>query len=176
MMIEEQKALAAAYARGEIQGEERERLVGSVESLHTLRDALTTLASDIEAQFLERKADAGEFKNECYVTGDKAGWFEYKAQYDAWRAGARRFKMSVDAAKREVSTQLTATPHDPGVNRALRQENHLLRTALALTLEPRSSLWLDADDLEAADAPWASLEKHEDEYEVRINYRQGDDE
>jgi hypothetical protein len=67
------------------------------ENLQLWSDFLHELNKDLESQFMERKADAQAFQNACFNAGPegKREWFEYKAQYDQWRAGARRFQAGI---------------------------------------------------------------------------------
>jgi hypothetical protein len=73
------------------------------ENLQLWSDFLHELNKDLESQFMERKADAQAFQNACFNAGPegKREWFEYKAQYDQWRAGARRFQAGIQQRIKE---------------------------------------------------------------------------
>lgn len=62
------------------------------------RDALRVIRSDLETQNISRKADAEAFRTACMRKGPqgKQEWFEYKASWDAWKAGSSRFKRGVE--------------------------------------------------------------------------------
>jgi hypothetical protein len=205
---EQANVLAAAFVRDEIPAGYREQMLAP-ENIPALYDALTTLVQDIDSQFAERRASAQDFQNRCHATGDKQGWFEYKADYDRWRAGAQRFKASADRAKRDVKRRMASqrtsreaqhleasaarderltleaqvlqqrkTLNSPGANARLRQENHRLRTALAILLERYDVLGVQiVEDWEmgADDAPFVRLERTEDDegWRVEVERRQG---
>ncbi len=67
------------------------------ENLNEWVRVLQDKRADVEAQFLQRKAEAQDFQNQCHQMGPtgKSEWFEYKAQYDHWRSGARRWLQSI---------------------------------------------------------------------------------
>lgn len=84
------------------------------ENLQLWSDVLHELNKDLESQFMERKADTQAFQNACFGAGPqgKREWFEYKAQYDAWRAGARRFQAGIQQRikeNRQVMRDLQST-------------------------------------------------------------------
>ena len=95
-------------------------------NLQRWSDALHELNKDLEAQFMERKADAQVFQNACFAAGPegKREWFEYKAQYDQWRAGARRFHAGIQAKIKENKTLMRehATENDRERYRSLLKE------------------------------------------------------
>jgi hypothetical protein len=73
------------------------------ENLQLWSDVLHELNKDIESQFMERKADAQAFQNARFGAGPegKREWFDYKARYDSWRAGARRFQAGIQQRIKE---------------------------------------------------------------------------
>jgi hypothetical protein len=84
------------------------------ENLQEWHDALVELKQDIEAQFAERAADAQDYQNHCFAKGHsgKSEWFEFKAVYDRWKAGANRMKRSVEAKMRECKALLRKDQDD----------------------------------------------------------------
>jgi|SRR5215216_6298803 len=76
------------------------------ENLPLWLDTLTHLRREMEVQYTERRAAAGEYKEQCLARGysGKSDWFRYKDEYDAWRARGNRFttliKARIDEAKR----------------------------------------------------------------------------
>ncbi len=92
------RALVAQDARGQATPEAA-AFLRSEAGLQRWSDTLRELKKELEAQFGQRAADAQSFQNECFAAGPegKREWFEYKAQYDQWRAGARRFTNSIEA-------------------------------------------------------------------------------
>ena len=99
---EELKKLAAEDARGQAEPEAAAFLREEA-NLQKWSDVLHEINKDLEAQFMERKADAQVVQNACFAKGPdgKREWFEYKAQHDQWRAGARRFHASIQAKIKE---------------------------------------------------------------------------
>ncbi len=102
------RELAAKDSRG-ISTPEEATMLRQPENLRGWRDALSELNTDLEAQFAENKAESQEVQNACYRKGfeGKQEWFEYKAGYDRWRAGARRFKRGIEARIKEARTLQT---------------------------------------------------------------------
>jgi hypothetical protein len=82
--------------RGQSTQEERSFL-RSPENLQLWRNGLKAILSDLETQNIQRKADAEAFRTDCMRKGPsgKQEWFDYKAEWDAWKGGAARFKRSV---------------------------------------------------------------------------------
>lgn len=189
----EGNALAAAFARGEIPEGYREQLL-SPENISALHDALMTLVHDVDSQFAERRARAQECENECLATGRRSTWLKHKAAYDRWRASARRFKTTVESARRDVKRRMErykreeheaklGRPVEAGYGnrlKKLRRDNHLLRTALAVVVErtggsPGEPFVLADSTLEDRDAPYASLERADgdDGWLVRVERESG---
>jgi hypothetical protein len=93
--------------------EEREYL-RSPEVCEHWRDTLIHLRREMEAQFSERKAAAERFQTECFARGysGKADWFEYKAEYDEWRARGNRFTTMI-AARLDEAKRITKENRAP---------------------------------------------------------------
>lgn len=96
------RSLVAQEARGKA-GPEASAELREEANLQLWSDLLHELNKDLESQFMERKADAQAFQNACFGAGPegKREWFEYKAQYDSWRAGARRFQAGIQQRIKE---------------------------------------------------------------------------
>jgi excisionase family DNA binding protein len=77
---------------------EEHALLRAAQNVQLWRDGLRAILSDLQTQFAERKATAEKFRTECFRKGEsgKKEWFDYKAELDAWRGGALRFKRSVE--------------------------------------------------------------------------------
>jgi Trypanosomal VSG domain len=77
---------------------EEHAFLRSPEGMQLWRDGLKAIRMDLETQSIHRKADAEAFRTACVKKGPsgKQEWFEYKASWDAWKAGAARFKRSVE--------------------------------------------------------------------------------
>jgi hypothetical protein len=99
---EELRSLVAEEARRKASPDVSAEL-RMAENLQLWSDLLHELNKDLESQFMERKADAQAFQNACFSAGPegKREWFEYKAQYDSWRAGARRFQAGIQQRIKE---------------------------------------------------------------------------
>jgi hypothetical protein len=80
------------------------------------KDTLVHLRREMETQFAERKAAAEQFQTECFARGysGKADWFEYKAEYDEWRARGNRFTTMLTARLDEAKriTKENRAPSD----------------------------------------------------------------
>jgi len=80
----------------------------SPEVLQEWLDTLKHLRREMQAQFAQRKAAANQFQKECFERGyeGKRAWFEYKADYDEWRARGNRYIAMIstrqDEAKRLI--------------------------------------------------------------------------
>jgi hypothetical protein len=96
------RRLVADDSRDQVSEAER-AFLRAEPNLQRWSDALHEINKDLEAQFMERKADAQVVQNECFAAGPegKRRWFEYKAQYDHWRAGARRFHKGIQMRIKE---------------------------------------------------------------------------
>ena len=75
--------------RGQSTQEERSFL-RSPPNLQLWRNGLKAILSDLETQNIQRKADAEAFRTDCMRKGPsgKQEWFDYKAEWDAWKGGA----------------------------------------------------------------------------------------
>ncbi len=131
---EDFRRLVADEARGQAPSEFA-AFVRTTENLQRWSDALHELNKELETQFMERKADAQVFQNACFRAGSdgKQEWFEYKAQYDQWRAGARRFHASVQAKIKE-NKSLMKDSRAAGEGERYASERVLYRKMLNRTL------------------------------------------
>ena len=61
----------------------------SPKNLQLWRDGLRAILSDLQTQFIERRATAEKFRTECFRKGEsgKQEWFNFKAELDAWKGG-----------------------------------------------------------------------------------------
>jgi hypothetical protein len=91
------RALVAKDVKGMATQAEK-GLLRRPETLQRWHDALVALNKDIQAQFTERRAAADLKQQECLGRGraGKNEWFAFRAQHNAWRAGAIRFKAEVE--------------------------------------------------------------------------------
>ena len=98
------RALTEADLRGESPPSVRAYLV---EHADEWCDTLGDLLSDVNAQLQQRKAEAQVKQNECHAMPSEAGgkreWFEYRGEYESWRARTVRFKSFVERRKREAN-------------------------------------------------------------------------
>ena len=85
---------------GKAEGFELERLR---QTPTTWRDVLVGLKQDVESHLVRRAADATAKENDCFRTGTKDDWFDYRAEYETWRAGAIHFKTQVEKRIRYVN-------------------------------------------------------------------------
>ncbi len=113
--------------RGKSTPEERSFL-RSAEGGTLWRDALKAIRSDLETQAISRKADAEAFRTACMRKGlaGKHDWFEYKASWDAWKAGAARFRRGVELNLAEAKRLAQEVAEEAGQQRY----RHLLVEAL----------------------------------------------
>ncbi len=84
------RELVAKEAKGQAEPEAA-AFLRSEAGLRRWANALRELTRELETQFAKRKADAESFQNACLAEGsdaDKREWYEYKAEYDRWRAVA----------------------------------------------------------------------------------------
>lgn len=128
------RALVAQDARGQATPEAA-AFLRSEKGLQRWSDTLRELKKELEAQFGQRAADAQGFQNQCFAAGQegKREWFEYKAQYDQWRAGARRFHASVQAKIKE-NKSLMKDSRAAGEGERYASERVLYRKMLNRTL------------------------------------------
>lgn len=177
-------ATFSEIARNDVKGqttEEEAAWLRSEENISDFRDAVTELMRDIDAQLGERAAALQRYRNECWKLGDegKQLWFDGLAQYETWRASAKRVKINcqntaaeikrIQAQRRETAQEerreaRTTLPR-PETNKKLRQELHLLRTALAAISEEYDIENFEVEDwrLEESDASFARLERNSDD-------------
>jgi hypothetical protein len=78
--------------------ETEKALLRRPETLKRWHDTLVGLNREVQAQFTERRAAADLEQHEYLRRGPegKGEWFAYRAQYNAWRAGANRFRSRVE--------------------------------------------------------------------------------
>lgn len=79
-------------------------------------EALAALKRDTEAQLAKRKAEMLETHQECLENGPsgKQEYFAEKTKYERWRAGAVRFKLSVEARIAELKKLRKQAPPEYG--------------------------------------------------------------
>jgi hypothetical protein len=101
--VPEFQDLVGRDVRGKSTPEEHS-LLRSPENLQLWRDGLRAILSDLETQRIQRKADAEAFRTECFRKGQsgKQEWFDFKAEWDAWKGGASRFTRSVQTSLAEA--------------------------------------------------------------------------
>lgn len=75
------------------------------------RDELVLLKKDVEAQLTERKAKFDDAHNQCRdLEGGKRIYFNIKVEFDKWKAGAIRFKTSIEARLVEADRLIRENP------------------------------------------------------------------
>jgi len=127
--------LAARDARGDAT-EKESRFLRSPETVAEWYAALSSLKQQIEAQFIERKAAALDYQQECFTRGGegKKDWFAYKADYEVWRGKARRFLISIQDKMREART-LDQQLQQPAERTEREEYIRLLRAVLRRCLD-----------------------------------------
>lgn len=136
---EDDGALSTLVGR-DVKGEttEAERaLLRRPGTLQRWHNTLVALDKELQAQFTERRAAADLKQQECLRRGPKGKveWFDYRAQYNAWRAGANRFKSKVEVTLSECKRtmrekQSYRSPHSTGERRLYRQTLRSVRNFL----------------------------------------------
>lgn len=136
-------ALVSSEAKGELDEIEAKELRDQ-EYWDDWGEALTALKRDIENQLTLRKAGLGELQQVCLAAGPsrKQEFFTRKTEHDRWRAGAVRFKSSVEARIAELKKLRRQTKADQDLGGAL-ELLHDAATIIDTTSENGSKWYAD---------------------------------
>jgi hypothetical protein len=92
------KAVVEADVRDKVSDDEA-AMLRQLENVPRWYNELNLLKRDIEAQFVQRKADLLDFQQGCLKRGrdGKQEFFDEKADHEAWKTGAVRWKQLIEA-------------------------------------------------------------------------------